>query len=57
VVRDRLGVPVIIIMLALGIYALSGNALPDMAPEALVVVPLLLFNAIPGLPLPTTYRR
>ena len=39
--------PVVITMLALSIYALSGNALPAIVPEAMVV-PLLLFNVILG---------
>ncbi len=40
-------VPVIIVMLALSIYAVSGHALPAIAPEALVI-PLLLVNVILG---------
>jgi membrane protease YdiL (CAAX protease family) len=39
--------PIIIVMLALSIYALSGHALPAMAPEALVI-PLLLVNVVLG---------
>ena len=40
-------VPIIIILLALSIYALSGHALPAIAPEALVI-PLLLVNVVLG---------
>lgn len=40
-------VPVIIVMLALSIYAVSGHALPAIAPEALVI-PLLLVNVVLG---------